>query len=109
MDINWAPLLGEYEQKDSKLIFKGCTVKYQGEDGGAVGNIISNQSFAGGTITAEIEFDKIDNSTGCSIIFYFDSAQTSFAIAGLGNGNLYSIRSFHQGRCVMLQSELDIS
>lgn len=51
-----------------------------------------------GTITAEVEFDKIDDATGCSIIFYYDSAQGSFAMAGLGSGNLYSIKSFYQGR-----------
>ena len=98
MDINWAPLLGECEQKDSKLIFKGGITEYQGEPFASVGNFIANQSFAGGTITAEIKFDKIEANTGCSIIFYYDSAQSSFAMAGLGNGNLYSIRSFYQGR-----------
>jgi len=98
MSINWAPLLGECEQQDDKLIFKGGTVEYQGVPSSAVGNFIVNQKFAGGTITAEIEFSEIDDTTGCSIIFYYDSAQYSFAIAGLGNGPLYSIRSFYQGR-----------
>lgn len=98
MNINWAPLLGECEQRDSKLIFKGGTTNYQGSVVSVVGNFIANQKFAGGSIAAEIEFDNIDASTGCSIIFYYDSAQSSFAIAGLGNGQLYSIRSFYQGR-----------
>ena len=97
MDINWAPLLGEYEQEGSKLIFKGGTKENQGVPGASIGNIIANQSFAGGTITAEIEFDNIED-TGCSIIFYYDSAQYSFAMAELGNGSLYSISSFYQGR-----------
>jgi len=98
MDINWAPLLGECEQKGSKLIFKGGTTAYQGIPTVSIGNFITNQSFAGGTITAEVQFDNIEDPTGCSIIFYYDSAQSSFVMAGLGRGHLYSINSFYQGR-----------
>jgi hypothetical protein len=98
MGINWAPLFGECEQKDNKLIFKGGITEYQGTPSPVIGNFIADISFAGGTITAEVEFDDIDDSTGCSIIFYYDSAQYTFFIAGLGNGHLYSIRSFYQGR-----------
>jgi hypothetical protein len=107
MDIKWAPILGKCEQKGNKLTFKGGTTEYQGAPASNIGNFIANQSFAGGAITAEIKFNSIDDTTGCSIIFYYDPTQTSFVIGGLGNGYLYSIKSFHQGRWTVHNSSGD--
>ena len=102
MAINWAPILGECEQTDDKLVFKGDMVEFppgEGKMSPAIGNFIANQKFSGGTITAEIVFDDVDEEgTACSIIFYYNLATRNFATAGLGGAALYYITEFSGGR-----------
>lgn len=103
MAINWAPILGECEQTDDKLIFKGAEVESppgEGKMSSAIGNFLTNQFFSGGTITAEIEFDDVDVGTApsCSIIFYYNLATRDFITAGLGGAALYYIAEFAGGR-----------
>ncbi len=97
MAINWAPILGECEQKGEQLIFKGSRIETptgERKMSAAIGNFISDRKFAGGTITAEIKFEKVDPSTACSIIFYYNIAVKGFATAGLGGAFLYFINDF---------------
>lgn len=103
MAINWAPILGECEQTDDKLVFKGNMIESppgEGKMSPAIGNFLANQKFAGGTITAEIEFDdaNVEEGTACSIIFYYNLATRDFATAGLGGAALYYITEFVGGR-----------
>lgn len=93
--IQWAPLVGEAEFHGDSLIFKGGTHEYQGENRPALGNFISNIAFGGGTISADIEFESVDESSACEIILYYDPANRFFVTAGLGATFLYSIRHFH--------------
>jgi len=97
MTINWAPLIGEFEQKGDGLLFKGSEIEFppgQGKMSPAIGNFIANRKFSGGTITAEIEFEDVAEGTACSIIFYYDMARRGFATAGLGGMALYYINDF---------------
>ncbi len=99
MARNWAPLLGECEQTDDKLIFKGAEIESPSGEGKmipTVGNFLTNQIFSGGTITAEIEFDDVYVETGpsCSIIFYYNLVTRDFTTAGLGGPYLYHISEF---------------
>lgn len=94
MSIKWAPLVGEFKQDGTKLIFKGSEIEYTpGYPGSAIGNFIADRTFAGGTITAEIKFDSIEQNTGCGIIFYHDTVN-GIAVASLGTEQLYSINIY---------------
>lgn len=94
MNIHWAPLLGDYKLHGNTLIYIGGSKEYHGERTIAIGNFIANRTFAGGHISAEIEFKKIDEYTGCEIIIYYDPTTKFFVTAGLGTSGLYAIRHF---------------
>lgn len=105
MTINWAPLLGECEQTEDQLKFKGGMIEFppgEGKMSPSIGNFLANRKFAGGTITAEIEFEDVDVEAGtaCSIIFYYNLATSNFATAGLGGAALYYITEFAGGRWI---------
>ena len=104
MTTNWAPLIGECEQEGDKLIFKGSMIEFppgEGKMSPSIGNFIANRKFAGGTITAEIEFEDVELGTACSIIFYYNLARRGFATAGLGGAALYYINDFDGQRWTM--------
>ena len=95
MDIKWAPILGELEQKGQTLIFKGGTSEFQGRPQVAVGNFLSDQMFSGGKISADVEFDAVDEYSACDIILFYEPITRFFVTAGIGAaGSLYTIRHF---------------
>src|SRR5690625_3382922 len=96
MTKNWTSLLGEFNITENDLIFKGNLLKYEeGQEGAAIGNLISDEYFSEGKITAEIEFSKVAFPTACEIIIYYDPSTQYFVSVGLGGaGNMYSVRSF---------------
>ncbi len=96
MTINWTSIFGEYILKKDELTFKGKVQEYnEGQKGAAIANLICNQYFGGGKITAEISFKNINPPTACEIIIYFDPNTKTFVSVGLGGAkSMYSIRSF---------------
>jgi hypothetical protein len=97
MNYNWAPLLGKFDQVDNSIIFKGETAEYgEGKSGPSIGNIICDQSFGGGTLSADIKFTKISNGSACELIIFYDPATKYFVTAGLGGGGItmFNIRHF---------------
>lgn len=96
MTNNWTSIFGEYSLKKDELTFKGKVQEYdKGQKGAAIGNLICDQYFGGGKITAEITFKKVNYPTACEIIIYFDPQTKNFVSVGLGGaGSMYSIRSF---------------
>jgi len=96
MTSNWTSIFGEYTLKKDELTFKGKVQEYEeGQKGAAIANIISDQYFSGGKITADISFRKINQPTACEIIIYFEPQTKNFVSVGLGGaGSMYSIRSF---------------
>jgi len=96
MTGNWTSIFGEYTLKKDELTFKGKVQEYdKGQKGAAIANLICDQSFGGGKITAEITFKKIVYPSACEIIIYFDPQTKNFVSVGLGGaGSMYSIRSF---------------
>jgi hypothetical protein len=95
MELKWAPLLGAFATEDSTLVFKGQRIQYEGQFQPAIGNFIANRQFSGGSISADISFDAVDNYSACELIAFYDPARKVFLTAGLGgSGGLYSIRSF---------------
>lgn len=97
---NWKPILGKIETTGGDLIFKGEIRKYPGQEGGettgpAIGNIISNEYFSEGTISADVEFTNVEDASSCEIIFYYDSTTQDFITAGFSRSpSLYTIRGF---------------
>ena len=96
MTSNWTSILGEYTLKKDELTFKGKIQEYdEGQKGAAIANLICDQYFGGGKITADILFKKINYPTACEIIIYFDPKTKNFVSVGLGGASsMYSIRSF---------------
>jgi hypothetical protein len=99
MPIQWIPLLGNFEIRDETIVFTGSSIV--GEDGkttAAVGNLLSNQFFGGGTIEASIEFVEIGMETGCGLILHYQPATYSFVEAQLGSTGFCSVWTFANNR-----------
>jgi hypothetical protein len=96
MTSNWTSIFGEYTLTKDVLTFKGKVQEYdKGQKGAAIANLICDQYFGGGKITAEVSFKKVNYPTACEIIIYFDPQTKNFVSVGLGGaGSMYSIRSF---------------
>lgn len=96
MTNNWTSILGEFTLEKNELIFKGSVQEYdKGQKGPVIANLICDQYFGGGKITAEITFTRVSYRTACEVIIYFDPQTKNFVSVGLGGaGSMYSIRSF---------------
>lgn len=96
--MNWTALFGEFTEEKNEIIFKGDkTTSESGEVRAKYANIMSDQYFSGGKISAEIMFKEISTSlpNQCEIILYYDPNTRNFLSAGLGGTwSMYSIRSF---------------
>jgi hypothetical protein len=96
MTSNWTSIFGEYTLKKDELTFKGKVQEYdKGQKSAAIANLICDQYFGGGKITADISFKKVNHPTACEIIIYFEPQTKNFVSVGLGGaGSMYSLRSF---------------
>jgi len=96
MTKNWTSIFGDYTLKNEEITFKGSLIEYdKGQKGASIANLICDQYFGGGTISAEITFKKVMYPTACEIIIYFDPQTKNFVSVGLGGANnMYSIRSY---------------
>jgi hypothetical protein len=96
MTSNWTSIFGEYTLKKDELTFKGKVREYdKGQKSAAIANLICDQYFGGGKITADISFKKVNHPTACEIIIYFEPQTKNFVSVGLGGaGSMYSLRSF---------------
>lgn len=96
--MNWTALLGEFTETKNEIVFKGKKVIMENEETRSeYANIMSDQYFSGGKISAEIMFKEIPENlaTQCEIILYYDPDTRFFLSVGLGGSwNMYSIRSF---------------
>ncbi|MBX9838055.1 MAG: hypothetical protein K2X69_07025 [Silvanigrellaceae bacterium] len=96
--MNWTALFGQYTERKNEIVFKGQEVIIDNEaPRSAYANLMTDQYFSGGKISAEISFKKIHTklATQCEIIIYYDPDSRNFLSAGLGGSfNMYSIRSF---------------
>lgn len=89
MSYQWVSLLGQFEQVNDDILFKGETVEYsEGRKGPTIGNFICDQMFGGGTISANIEFTKIGTKSACELIIYYDPTTKYFVTAGIGGGGV---------------------
>ena len=99
MSYKWMPLLGEFDVTEEEIRFLGKTIQYQDQPAPAVGNLISDQRFAGGTIEATVSFDEVKERSAAELILSYDPQSRGFLIAGLGGLPLamFDIRDFRPG------------
>ena len=96
MDANWIAIDGSFTVEEH-ITFNGKAISYKDDDGvktkgASGGTIMSNIDFSGGEITADIEFDKFGDRSGCQFIFYFDPSTGEQLNAGIGPGKPFGIR-----------------
>jgi hypothetical protein len=96
MSYNWMPLFGEFNVAEQEIKFLGKTIQYQDKPGPAIGNLISDQRFVGGTIEATITFDEVKDHSAAELILNYDPQTQSFLLAGLGGNSwaMFDIRGF---------------
>jgi hypothetical protein len=96
MSYKWMPLLGEFDVTEQEIRFLGKTIQYQERPIPAVGNLISDQRFSGGTIEATIHFDEVKERSAAELVLYYDPQTQGFLLAGLGGvpGTMFDIRAF---------------
>lgn len=93
---SWQPTFGQFDVDQNEVVFKGRTIP--GVDGkplAAVGNIISNQWFAEGTISARIRFETATQYSACQILMFYEPSGPYFITTGIGgHGSLFSVAMF---------------
>ncbi len=96
MTKNWTSIFGAFTLKKDELIFKGGLIEYEAsKPGAALANLICDETFGGGTISAEITFKSVEYPAACEIMIYFDPETKNFVSVGLGGGGaMYSARSW---------------
>lgn len=99
MDYKWMPLLGEFDVTEEEIRFLGKTIQYQDQPAPAIGNLISDQRFASGTIEATVAFDEVKERSAAELILSYDPQSRGFLVAGLGGlaWAMFDIRDFRPG------------
>ncbi len=97
--MKWIAIEGMFEF-DKVVKFQGKPATFttpQGEEkvGLSAGIAISSESFSGGEISAEVEFDKVGEASACELIFYYDPTRRAHVSAGIGGiDSAFNIRHF---------------
>ena len=93
---NWAAVLGQFDFAPDEIRFHGGTITYgpAQEPGVALGTALSDEWFAGGSLSAEITFENVSLKSSCDLVLFYNPATRVFISAGLSNEYLYGIRSF---------------
>lgn len=93
MSYNWISVYGQMVQEDGTIVFKGGTTTMP--DGRLlynIGNFICDQTFGGGLVSGEVEFESSVENDACEFILYYEPLTKAFATAGLGGAGLCSVR-----------------
>lgn len=105
MEYNWIPLTGEFTEKKGAIVFKGNQKEYKGqagtETGAEYGELLFNKYFGGGTITTEVEFDDISETSTCEVILYYNASQQDFRVLTVGLSRpffMFELREFVGGK-----------
>ena len=74
MKDNWMPILGRMKKTKDSLVFKGGKIPIEGEDreGSEIGLFICDQTFAEGTISVDVKFKGVSQSSCADIVLYYD-------------------------------------
>lgn len=94
MPYQWLALNGTFTFEGDTIRFKGHPEVYEGKEGAAVGTALSDQRFAGGTISADITFPEVTPLSACDIMFWYHPQTRYFVSAGLSREALFVVRHF---------------
>lgn len=98
MKFNWMPIMGEMKETKDTLTFIGGVTKVQGEsgekEGSKVGLFICDQKFSEGSISVDVKFKGIHESSSADIVLFHDPENSYTLNAGISNLGLFSIRHF---------------
>ena len=80
MKRKWVQVFGETKVSGNKIVFKGKPITYtdpQGKtaSGWASSQIISNEFFAGGSISADVKFHNVQELWASEIIFSYNPSE----------------------------------
>lgn len=87
MSNNWISVLGEFEQSNGEITFRGKGQKDPviGKEFPAIGNYICDHNFSGGELSAIVKFPKLTKDiAACGIMFCYDTDQRYFVVATIG-------------------------
>ncbi|MBI5571228.1 MAG: hypothetical protein HY914_14895 [Desulfomonile tiedjei] len=96
MKLRWQPLLGIFDESEGAIWFRGGSMEAYGQASPAIGNLLCDQRFAGGTISAKIEFTDVAAPAACELILYYDPARKYMVTAGLGSGPMFAVRHWDE-------------
>lgn len=96
MKYNWMPIMGRMKKTKDSLVFKGGKIPIEGEDreGSEIGLFICDQTFAEGTISVDVKFKGVSQSSCADIVLYYDPQNKYNLDAGITYQNLFAIRHF---------------
>lgn len=99
----WAPIMGEFEILDDRILFKGREhpptpsdpLRPISEPSTAVGILLSNQKFVNGRLGLGVEFAAVAPNSQCELIVGYDLKTKAFVSAGIGGGfAMFSVREW---------------
>lgn len=90
----WAAVTGRFTFSPTETVFHGGTVQYGDQEGPAFGMALCDTWFAGGSISADVQFDGVTDRSVCDLVFFHNPATRAFITAGVANEVLYGIKSF---------------
>lgn len=96
-ETQWAAVAGEFAFEKDRIRFHGGPVSYGEELGVAVGTAMSDQWFGGGSASAAITFDDVDNRSACDLVLFRNPATGAFLSAGISNEVHFWIHHFDKG------------
>lgn len=113
-NYNWIALQGEFahDGRTQQITFKGGAQESETAEGkqnvASTGRYLSDQRFTGGTISANVRFQAVDEDSACEIILGYDPNDGSMITAGIGPGpNMFGIRRLERERWEVLASAGD--
>jgi hypothetical protein len=94
LDTTWIPIIGKFDIAKDGITFIPDDVSSDGKALGAVppsGIAISNQSFSGGAVACEVQFEANPADSLCQIVFSYEPSTRHYIAAGFGYGTFCSI------------------
>ena len=85
-DKTWVSMLGEYVLEGDDLTIIGGLTETEARTNYSVGQIVSNQYFGGGDMSAKIRFGNSTESASAGLILYYHTATGGFIAANLHSG-----------------------
>ncbi|MBT5872916.1 MAG: hypothetical protein HOH43_05805 [Candidatus Latescibacteria bacterium] len=84
--FRWVSLLGEHNLDGEEIVIRGGTTNTDRGENYNVGQIVSDQYFGGGNMSAKIRFEQSCEHSSAGFILYYHASTGGFVAATLGAG-----------------------